>query len=133
MLPIITALLPILGSVMDKVIPDSAEAAKAKAEIELKLVEAANAANLAQLEVNRAEAANASVFVAGWRPAIGWIGAAALGWQFALGPLVVWASNALGHAAPPLLPIDGGMWEIIVGMLGLGGMRTWEKSRGLTR
>lgn len=133
MLPIITALVPILGQVIDRVIPDKAESERARLEMEAKLLDAANQANLAQMEVNKVEAANSSIFVAGWRPAIGWVGASALAWQYAVGPVVVWASPALGIAVPPIQPMDAGMWELVAAMLGIGGMRTWEKSRGLTK
>jgi hypothetical protein len=85
------------------------------------------------MDVNKAEAGHASVFVAGWRPAIGWVGAAALAWRFALGPFVVWLAAIVGHPVPPLASMDGGMWEIVVGLLGLGGFRSWEKSRGLAK
>jgi hypothetical protein len=133
MLPIITALLPILGGVLDKVIPDTAEAEKAKAELQVRMLEAANAANVAQIEANKEEAKHVSVFVAGWRPAIGWVGAAALGWQFVVGPLVVWGAGVLGHAVPPLMPLDENLWGLIAGILGLGGLRSWEKSKGVAR
>lgn len=133
MIPIITALLPILGNVLDRVIPDKAEAEKVRLEMETKLLDAANAANLAQMEVNKTEAANASVFVAGWRPAIGWVGASALAWHFVVGPAFVWGASVLGYAVPPLMPLDNGLWELVLAMLGIGGMRSWEKSRGLTK
>ena len=90
MLPIITALLPVLSSVLDRVIPDTAEAAKAKVEMEMRLIESANQAALAQVEVNKAEAASGSVFVGGWRPFIGWVCGAALAYQFIVSPLALW-------------------------------------------
>ena len=71
MAPLLAALLPIFGSVIDKVIPDKAAAEKAKLEAQAQLVAAATQGALAQLEVNKVEAAHQSVFVAGWRPAIG--------------------------------------------------------------
>ena len=82
MLPLLSALLPKALDIVDQFIPDKDAAAKAKAEMEMKLVEAANAANMAQLQTNIAEAQHKSVFVAGWRPAIGWLCAFGLGWQF---------------------------------------------------
>lgn len=133
MLPIITALLPVLGNVLDRVIPDKAEAEKARLEMEAKLLDAANAANLAQMEVNKAEAANASVFVSGWRPFIGWVGGAALAWHFVAGPAAVWGASVFGYAVPPLMPIDNGLWELVLAMLGIGGMRSWEKVRGVAK
>ena len=91
-----------------------------------------------QLEVNRTEAASASLFVAGWRPAIGWIGAVALGYQFLLYPLLIWAWALLqsqgvvpaGMQPPPMLDTDA-LWVILSGMLGISTMRTVEKVKGV--
>jgi hypothetical protein len=93
-----------------------------------------------QLEVNRAEAASASLFVAGWRPAIGWIGAAALGYQFLVYPLLVWAWTLLqarawvpaGLPPPPMLDTDA-LWVVLSGMLGIAGLRSVEKVKGVAR
>lgn len=133
MVPLLAALIPVIGGVLDRVIPDSAEAAKAKAELEVRLVEAANQAALAQVEVNRAEASSGSVFIGGWRPFIGWVCGAALAFQFVLGPLLEWAAAAAGHPLPPLPHLDDLLWELIFAMLGVAGLRTVEKMRGVAR
>ena len=91
-----------------------------------------------QLDVNKAEAANASLFVAGWRPAIGWIGGAALAYQFLVYPFMVWIWSflqaqgiiALALAAPPMLSTDS-LWVLLSGMLGIAGARTVEKIKGV--
>lgn len=96
------------------------------------------ATDLAQMEVNKVEAAHGSLFVAGWRPAIGWIGAAALAYQFLLYPLLLWGMTlAQGYElfpdwveAPPLLPTDA-LWVILSGMLGIAGMRSLDKIKGV--
>lgn len=96
------------------------------------------ATDLAQMEVNKIEAAHGSLFVAGWRPAIGWIGAAALAYQFLLYPLLLWGMTlAQGYElfpdwveAPPLLPTDA-LWVILSGMLGIAGMRSLDKIKGV--
>lgn len=96
------------------------------------------ATDLAQMEVNKVEAGHASLFVAGWRPAIGWIGAAALAYQFLLYPLMLWGMTmAQGYGlfpgwveAPPLLPTDA-LWVILSGMLGIAGMRSLDKIKGV--
>ena len=93
-----------------------------------------------QVEVNKVEAAHASLFVAGWRPAIGWIGAAAMAYQFLLYPLLVWGWSvmqargwvSLTLAVPPMLETDA-LWVILTGILGIGGMRSFEKTRGVAR
>lgn len=93
-----------------------------------------------QLDVNRAEAASSSLFVAGWRPAIGWIGAVALGYQFMLYPLLIWAWTLLqargvipaGLQPPPMLDTDA-LWVVLSGMLGVAGLRSVEKVKGVAR
>ena len=93
-----------------------------------------------QLEVNRAEAASSSLFVAGWRPAIGWIGAVALGYQFLLYPLLVWAWALLqarslvpGNLQPPPMLDTDALWVVLSGMLGIAGLRSVEKVKGVAR
>ena len=90
-----------------------------------------------QMNVNAVEATHKSVFVAGWRPAIGWIGAIALAYQFVLYPLLGWvwlllqANNIIPAdlSVPPVLPTDA-LYSIILGMLGIGGMRSLDKRAG---
>lgn len=88
----------------------------------------------AQIEVNKEEAKSASLFVAGWRPAIGWICASSLLYVFVVRDLLMWVM-AITHAqviAPPMLVTDSIM-ELIFAMLGMGGMRSWEKYKGVSR
>lgn len=133
MIPIVTALLPALGTLIDRLIPDRAAAEKAKAEMEQQLVTAANAAAMAQVEVNKVEAAHSSVFVAGWRPSIGWVCAAGLAWAFVLAPITSWALVVLGIKAElPAIHTDY-LLELVLAMLGIGGLRTFEKLRGVAR
>lgn len=90
-----------------------------------------------QMEVNKVEAASSSMFVAGWRPAIGWIGAVALGYQFVLYPLMIWAwslAQENGYIErttnpPPVLDADV-LFALITGMLGIAGMRSFDKMKG---
>jgi len=133
MVPIITALLPALGTLVDRLIPDRAAAEKAKAEMEMQLVNAANEAALAQVEVNKIEAGHSSVFVAGWRPSIGWVCAAGLAWAFVLAPVASWALVVLSiRAELPAIHTDY-LLELVLAMLGIGGLRTFEKLRGVAR
>jgi hypothetical protein len=133
------ALISLLPGLLDKILPDPGAAAEAK----LKLMELAQKGELAQLdadmrlalgqlEVNKAEAASGSLFTAGWRPAIGWICAAGLAYEFLISPLLPWLlSAALGRALPELpdLPTET-LMTLLLGMLGLGGLRTIEKVKG---
>ena len=130
---IVTALLPALGTLVDRLIPDKAAAEKAKAEMEMQLVNAANEAAMAQVEVNKIEAGHSSVFVAGWRPSIGWVCAAGLAWAFVVAPVASWALLVLGIKAElPAIQFDH-LFELVLAMLGIGGLRTFEKMRGVAR
>ena len=107
-----------------------------KLDLEEKRID--QATDLAQIEVNKIEAASSSVFVSGWRPAIGWIGVAAMGYQFLLYPLLQWCWNYLqamgwipaGMEPPPVLDADQ-LWVILSGILGIAGMRSFEKTKGV--
>lgn len=90
-----------------------------------------------QLEINKAEAQHPSIFVAGWRPSIGWIGAIALAYQFILYPLCTWLWAILevkgwlpnGAKYPAVLEAQE-LFVIVTGMLGIAGMRSYEKVKG---
>ena len=80
---------------------------------------------LAQIELNKVEASHRTMFVAGWRPMAGWICAIGLGFIFIGNPVIQWVTGQPG----PELPIDI-IFELMLGMLGLGGLRTFEKYTG---
>ena len=102
---------------------DEREAAK------LKLAEALQAPLMGQIEVNKVEAAHQSVFVAGWRPAIGWVCAAALAYSYMLVPLVGFTLALLGQPVPRWPVLDNNLWELMFGMLGMGALRSWDKAQ----
>ena len=130
---VITALVPALGTLVDRLIPDKAAAQRAKDDMEAALVKASNEAALAQVEVNKIEAGHSSVFVAGWRPAIGWVCAAALAWAFIVAPIATWGMAVFGvRETLPAIGTDN-LFELVLAMLGLGGLRTFEKMRGVAR
>ncbi|WP_049974161.1 3TM-type holin [Azospirillum sp. B4] len=123
---------PVVNKLLD-FIPDPTARAQAEAAAYKEAADRVQQLDLAQLDVNKAEASSASVFVAGWRPFIGWVCGAALASQYIVMPLVVWlAGLILGHAppAPPKLG-DDQLTTILLGMLGLGGLRTLEKVKGV--
>ena len=128
----ITAALDIGSKVIDRLWPDPAQAAAAKLEL-LKLQQSGELAQLTgQLEINKIEAASSSLLVAGWRPFIGWICGAALAYTFIAYPLLLWATAAWWpNVRPPALGNDGMLYELLLGMLGLGGLRTFEKVKGV--
>ena len=113
--------------VLDKFVPDPE--AKAKAETELRT--SLQLWDKGQTDVNAVEAANANVFVSGWRPFIGWVCGAALAYQYVAAPLLMWIASSLhiALATPPKL--DDTLWQLVFAMLGLGGMRTFEKIKGV--
>ena len=86
-----------------------------------------------QMEVNKAEAQSGNVWASGWRPAAGWVCAAALFFQFVLAPVGVWVSDVIGHPLPAPPRLDDMLWEMLFGMLGLGTLRTVEKLWGIAR
>lgn len=86
--------------------------------------------NIAQTEVNKAEAASSNLFQAGWRPAIGWIGVLALAYQFVLYPLMLWIGTIYPQTQPPPALEADMMFTIVTGMLGIAGMRSYDKFKG---
>jgi|TARA_R100001369_G_scaffold19290_2_gene35191 hypothetical protein len=133
MIGILSALLPVASTILDRVIPDKNAAQKAKLAMERELTTAFNSANLAQIETNKIQAAHPSIFVSGARPAIMWICAFGLGWQFVFQPVAVWAMAVSG--VDVILPIieTEGLMTLTMSLLGLGGMRSFEKSKGIQR
>ena len=76
-------------------------------------------------EINKAEASHRSIFVAGWRPFIGWIGGLILAFNYIVAPIIIWA---VPETTPPVLDLDA-LWPVITGMLGIAGMRSYDKSK----
>jgi uncharacterized membrane protein len=130
----ITAALGLGSKLIERLWPDPAQADAAKLEL-LRLQQSGELAQITgQLEVNKAEAASSSVFVAGWRPAVGWVCASALAYTYLLYPLLLWIAAAWWpQVKPPVLGNDGMLFELLLGMLGLGGLRTYEKLKGVAR
>lgn len=127
----ISAALDIGGKLIDRLWPDPAQAAAAKLEL-LKLQQSGELQQITgQLEINKVEAANPSVFVAGWRPFIGWVCGTALAYQYLVRPLSMGISAAVGHPIPAMPGLDNNLWELMFGLLGLGTLRTYEKTKGV--
>jgi len=131
MIQIVTALLPLL----DKILPD--EKAKDAAKLEaLKLAQEGQLAEMeaqvklmiGQIEVNKIEAAQDN-FRGGWRPASGWCCAIGLFYNYLLQPLLSWASAAHGWPVPPSIDVNE-LMVLLGGMLGLGGLRSYERING---
>lgn len=116
--------------VLDKFIPDPG--AKAQAEKELR--DSLTAWDIAQMDVNKVEAANPNIWVSGARPALLWICAVGFGWHYILYPALFF-TGSLFHVTgmPTTSGIDGGLFELAIALLGLGGLRTYEKIKGVAR
>lgn len=127
----ISAILEIGSKVIDRVWPDPAQAAAAKLEL-FKLQQSGELQQImGQLEINKAEAANASVFVSGWRPFIGWICGIACAWNW-IGISIAKVVAAFLQYPINLAPADlSEMMPVLMGMLGLGALRTVEKIQGV--
>lgn len=129
-----TALIGSASSILATVLEGLDGDKKRQAELALKQLEAAQAEAQAQLAVNQAEAQHSSVFVSGWRPAIGWTIAAVIAVEFVVRPLATWLALAFGWNLPELPSmVDDALWELMAGMLGLSGLRSWEKTRRVAR
>jgi hypothetical protein len=127
----LSALLDIGGKVIDRVWPDPEKAAAAKLEL-FKMQQSGELAIIAgQLEINKVEAANPSVFVSGWRPFIGWVCGSGFAIQFVIGPMAEWGSALYGNPVKfPQMDV-GTMMPLLIGMLGLSGFRSVEKINGV--
>lgn len=144
--PIVDAVLGVVSGPLDKILgrffPNADDRQKAMLEIQAEIqksdaaiIKAALDANAAQIEVNKVEAASASLFVAGWRPACGWVCVFGMAWQYVIQPMLTWGMAAWaahgGKVLPPLPLLDNSqMFVLLSGMLGLGAARTIEKIRG---
>lgn len=129
-------LIPILGPLIDKLvdrIPDPAARERAKLEAEATLLQASIEEMKGQVSINVEEAKNPSVFVAGWRPAIGWSCALAFAFLYVVAPVVQWIAQMYGVVI--LLPkFDAdALMSLTFGMLGIAGFRTFEKVKGVTK
>lgn len=133
MLPVIGGILGIAETLIDRLVPDKHEAEKLKLKLKSKEFEGELKLLQGQLEINKAEATHRSVFVAGWRPSLGWICSAAFAYHYVIQPLVVFIA-ALNGVEVPLPEFDSSaMITVLLGMLGLGGFRTYEKLKGVTK
>lgn len=136
-LPIVGSLIEAGMKILDKVIPDP----QAKLEAQYKLLALQQAGEFkeidaqlqmaqGQMDINKIEAGSTSLFVSGWRPAVGWVCVAIFAANYIGVPLLSWLSPLLGVPPPPRLDL-GEVLPVLLGMLGLGGLRTAEKMKGV--
>jgi len=123
---ILAALIDPITKLVGKFIPDKDKAAALAHDLATMADKHHHDAMLAQLAVNAKEAEHKSIFVSGWRPFIGWVCGVSMGFNYMLLPLIsIWVE---------LAPLDlTTMMPVLMGMLGLGGLRTAEKIKGVAR
>lgn len=117
---------------IERFFPDKEKAAEAEREFLKMAMQGELTQVLAQLEINAKEAVHPSVWVAGWRPFFGWVGGVAFAYSVVVQPVMVWYGLSKGWPAPPEVNMDL-LWVVITGMLGIGGLRTFEKSKGVSK
>jgi hypothetical protein len=129
-IPLIGGLINKVFGVVDKLVPDKDKAKELQHELNQLIL----GSDLAQMEVNKVEAAHNSLFVAGWRPAVGWTCCLGLAYNFLVYPLLMWAMAIWANemTPPPALEM-GPLMTLLGGMLGFGGLRTFEKLKGVNR
>lgn len=132
--------IPILGDIIDAVGGLASEFIvdkDKKNELKVRIEELRDKADqrlhdelMGQIEVNKVEAGHASIFVAGWRPFIGWTGGAGLAYSFVLSPFIEFAARIFGYTQPMPELDTGQLMTLVLAMLGVGAMRSYDKGKG---
>jgi len=131
---LLTTLIEPATKLLDKVIEDKDQKAKLAHELATMADKLAHEQNLAQMAINKEEASSGSLFKGGWRPCIGWICGIAFGYHFVLQPVIIFIVAMIGMKIPELPSFDmNTLLTVLGGMLGIGGLRSYEKSKGLTK
>jgi len=129
---LLAPLLDIGKTLLDRFIPDPEAKRAAEADFLKMAMDGELKQTIAQLEINAREAAHPSIFVAGWRPFFGWSGGVGFVYATVGQPLLAWWAAIKGWPTPPTLNLDL-LWAVITGLLGIGGLRTFEKTKGVTK
>ena len=130
----IQALIGPVTGLLDKFIEDKDQKNALAHEIATLAEKQAHEAQLAQVEVNKQEAQHRSIFVAGWRPFVGWVCGIALAYHFVLAPIILFSVSITGVQIPELPSFNmETLTTVLLGMLGLGGLRSFEKYKGVSK
>ena len=131
---LVASLIGPVSGLLDKVIEDKDQKAKLAHELATMADKLSHEQNLAQIAVNKEEAASGSLFKGGWRPCIGWITGIAFGYHFVVQPVIIFVLTVTGVDIPELPEFDmSTLLTVLGGMLGIGGLRSHEKTKGLTK
>lgn len=137
----LTALLGIVSPIVSKIldhIPNKDERAQARlvfelqmAENETKLIEIFSKIDEKQADINIEEAKSSSLFVSGWRPAVGWLCVTGMAWAFVLKPILDWTLAVVGSDVISPEIASGELTSLLMGLLGMGALRSYEKIKGV--
>jgi hypothetical protein len=131
---LLNALIGPVTGLLDKFVEDKDQKAALAHEISTMADRHAQELALAQVEVNKAEAASGSVWKGGWRPFVGWVCGTAFAYHFVIQPLAIFIVAAYGMEIPALPEFDmGQLMTVLMGMLGLGGLRSFEKYKHVAK
>jgi len=134
MLNLLGKLVEPVGDILDKVVEDKDQKARLAHEIATMAERHAQELARGQIEINKEEAKSRNIFIAGWRPFVGWTCGLALFWHFLGLPVTLFITGWFQLEHPPLPEFDmQSLMTVLLGMLGLGGMRTFEKFKGVTK
>ena len=134
MLDLLGKLVEPVSNVLDKVVEDKDQKARLAHEIATMAERHAQELAKGQIEINKEEAKSRNIFIAGWRPFVGWTCGLALFWHFLGLPVTLFITGWFNLQHPPLPEFDmNSLMTVLLGMLGLGGMRSFEKFKGLTK
>ena len=123
-----------VSNILDKVVEDKDQKAQLAHEIATMAERHAQELAKGQIEINKTEAQSRNMFVAGWRPFVGWTCGLALFWHFLGLPVTLFITGWFNLQHPPLPQFDmDSLMTVLLGMLGLGGLRSFEKVKGLTK
>jgi hypothetical protein len=129
---LIAPVLEIGKTLLDRFVPDPEKKQAAEMELVRMAADGELKQVIAQLEINAREAAHPSIWTSGWRPAFGWCGAAGFVYATIVQPVLAWVGAIKGWPAPPELNLDL-LWVVITGLLGIGGLRSMEKLKGVAK
>lgn len=124
-----TSAVEAVGNVLDKLFTSDEE----RELLALKKQELIAKAGEVQAEINKVEASHRSIFVAGWRPFIGWVCGVALAWHFMLADFLNWVANIFDLPSMPTLNGTGELINILIALLGMSAYRTFEKAKGVSK
>lgn len=124
---ILSSVLDLGRQLIERWIPDPEKKREAELEVIRMAADGELKQVIAQLEINAREAQHPTMFVAGWRPAVGWVCVTAMVFQYLVRPFLV----AYGHPVNDIPTLDDNLWAILTGILGIGGLRSVEKLKGI--